>query len=130
MQCRVQSVEALCRVCVLVDYFSTVYTSYNGEQMPEMQEMTEAELEDIQITPEMVENKLKKLNENKSSGSDVFHPYVLKKTAQEMSVPLTIIYQKLLDEGVCPSEWKCANVTPIDKKGDRTDPGNYRPVSR
>ena len=114
---------------VQVDYFSTVYTSYKGEQMPEMQEMTEAKLDDIQITPEMVEAKLKKLNENKSSGSDVFHPYVLKETAQEMSLPLSLIYQKLLNEGVCPDEWKCANVTPIHKKGDRTDPGNYRPVS-
>ena len=46
-----------------------------------------------------------------------------------MSVPLAIIYQKSLDEGVCPEEWKCANVTPIHKKGDRTDPNNYRPVS-
>ena len=46
-----------------------------------------------------------------------------------MSEPLAIIYQKLLDEGVCPNEWKNANVTPIHKKGDRTDPSNYRPVS-
>ncbi|CAL4061280.1 unnamed protein product [Meganyctiphanes norvegica] len=51
------------------------------------------------------------------------------KTAKAMSVPLTIIYQKSLDEGICPDEWKSANVTPIHKKGDRTDPSNYRPVS-
>ena len=113
---------------VQVDYFSTVYTAHRGERMPEMQEMTDAEITDINITPEMVETKLRKLNENKSSGSDVFHPYVLKKAAHELSVPLAIIYQKVLDEGVCPTEWKCANVTPIHKKGDRTDPSNYRPV--
>ena len=114
---------------VQVDYFSTVYTEYKGEQMPEMQNMTEAEITNIEITAEMVEKKLRDLNENKSSGSDIFHPYVLKETAKEMSEPLAIIYQKLLDEGVCPNEWKSANVTPIHKKGDRTDPSNYRPVS-
>ena len=34
-----------------------------------------------------------------------------------------------LRSGECPDDWKCANVTPIHKKGDRTDPSNYRPVS-
>ena len=45
----------------------------------------------IEITAEMVEKKLKELNENKLSGSDIFHSYVLKETVKEMSEPLAII---------------------------------------
>ena len=42
---------------VLVDYFSTIYTDYRGEQMPEMQNMTEAELTNIEIASEIVKKK-------------------------------------------------------------------------
>ena len=50
-------------------------------------------------------------------------------TARTISVPLKIIFEKSLREGECPNDWRTANVTPIHKKGDRTDPSNYRPVS-
>ena len=114
---------------VMVNYFNTVYTSYRGEIMPEMRSMTRCKLINIEITEEMVEKKLEKLNIHKSCGPDGIHPQVLQKTAKAMSKPLKIIFQKCMNEGKCPKEWKCANVTPIHKKGDRTDPSNYRPVS-
>ena len=34
-----------------------------------------------------------------------------------------------LEEGIVPSEWKEANITPLFKKGSRNKPENYRPVS-
>jgi Reverse transcriptase (RNA-dependent DNA polymerase) len=34
-----------------------------------------------------------------------------------------------MEEKRVPSDWKKAIVTPIFKKGKRTEPGNYRPVS-
>ena len=43
--------------------------------------------------------------------------------------PLTKIMQQSLDTGVVPTDWKIANVIPIHKKGDKTKPGNYRPIS-
>ena len=39
------------------------------------------------------------------------------------------IFKLSLSSGECPEDWRSANVTPIHKKGDRTDPSNYRPVS-
>ena len=32
-------------------------------------------------------------------------------------------------EGIVPSEWKEANITPLFKKGSRNKPENYKPVS-
>jgi len=37
--------------------------------------------------------------------------------------------QRSLIEGFVPDDWKIADVTPILKKGVKSDPGNYRPVS-
>ena len=34
-----------------------------------------------------------------------------------------------MSEGVVPKDWRQANVTPIFKKGSKTLPANYRPVS-
>ncbi len=46
-----------------------------------------------------------------------------------MAPALNIIFRRSLDEGEVPEDWKTANVTPIFKKGTKSDPGNYRPVS-
>ena len=46
-----------------------------------------------------------------------------------ISVPLSILFNKSLNSGTLPSDWKCANVTPIHKKGARNLACNYRPVS-
>ena len=34
-----------------------------------------------------------------------------------------------MSEGSVPQEWKCANVTPILKKGSKLNPGKYKPIS-
>ena len=64
-----------------------------------------------------------------SCGPDDIHPHVLNKSASALCVPLAKIFQMSLERGECPEDWKVANVTPIHKKGDRTNPSNYRPVS-
>ena len=100
-----------------------------GEELPHMEAVCENTIEDIEITPSMVAKKLEKLNKFKSSGPDNIHPHLLKETADSLGVPLSMIFQESLRLGETPGDWRSANVTPIFKKGDRTDPANYRPVS-
>jgi len=57
------------------------------------------------------------------------HPLLLNRCAEVVAEPLALIFQKSFDTGQVPADWKSANVAPIFKKGSRTEPGNYRPVS-
>ena len=100
-----------------------------GEELPQMDEVCGVNIENIEITPALVSKKLEKLNKFKSSGPDNIHPHLLKESAITISVPLSMIFQESLRTGETPEDWRSANVTPIFKKGDRTDPANYRPVS-
>ena len=73
----------------------------------------------------MITNKTKKMKDNKSPGIDGIPPKLLKEIVEQISTPLA----KLSLEGIVPSEWKAANITPLFKKGSRNKPENYRPVS-
>ena len=44
-------------------------------------------------------------------------------------IPLAIVFNLSLKEGVVPFEWKEANIIPLFKKGSRNKSENYRPVS-
>ena len=70
----------------------------------------------ISFSQQIVENKLSSLDENKSAGPDGFYPLVLKRCANELSLPLSIIFQKSYDTGCLPEHWKLANITPIFEK--------------
>ena len=39
------------------------------------------------------------------------------------------IFQASIDNKYLPQDWRKANITPIYKKGDKSSPANYRPVS-
>ena len=54
---------------------------------------------------------------------------MLQRAANAVSVPLQKIFKLSLSTGECPSVWRSTNDSPDHKKGDRTDPSNYRPVS-
>ena len=46
-----------------------------------------------------------------------------------VSKPLCILMNRSFHEGIFPDIWKLADVIPIFKKGDKSEPSNYRPVA-
>ena len=81
------------------------------------------------ITVERVKKLLSNLNPYKAVGPDSIHPRVLKELSAVIAPALCNIFRASLRFGVVPSDWKRAHVTPIYKKGPKSLPENYRPVS-
>ncbi|GAB0197912.1 hypothetical protein GRJ2_002256600 [Grus japonensis] len=77
----------------------------------------------------MVINVLHYLDTHRSMGLDGIHPRVLRKLVEVLTKPLSIIYQQSWLTQEVPVDWRLANVMPIHRKGQKEDPGNYRPVS-
>ena len=43
--------------------------------------------------------------------------------------PLCMLYNQSLQSGQLPQDWKCANIIPVFKKGDKSEATNYQPIS-
>ena len=76
-----------------------------------------------------VYNKLSNLLPFKSPGPDNLHPFALKSLCDIVCKPLSIIFQTSLDTMSLPNIWKTVNASSISKKGERSDPSNYRLIS-
>ena len=77
----------------------------------------------------MVNKKLQSLNKAKSAGPDGIHPRVYQELSDVIAAPLTRIFNSSIHQKSVPRDWKIAIVSPIFKKGEKSTPGNYRPVS-
>ena len=116
---------------VFLDYFSSVFAvEENQQKLPFFEKRNyETVLDNIIITEEQIVKRFKKLKVNKSPAPDSIHPRVINELAETLSVPLATIYNTSIRTTTLPNEWKHANVSVIFKKGSKTMPKNYRPVS-
>jgi len=87
------------------------------------------ETDSIKITSNGIKCILENLDPSKSSRPNNIPTRILKLCVAEISPVLQIIFSQSYQEGLLPSDWLQGNVKPIHKKGDRTAPANYRPIS-
>ena len=117
---------------ILDNLFSSVFTKENLDNIPDLNPGEKSNgcfLSNILILEAAVNNKLMGLNPSKSPGEDGIHPRILKELHNSLSKPLTILFNRSIQENKIPDEWKSAQVTALFKKGEKSDPNNYRPVS-
>ena len=76
-----------------------------------------------------VEKLLRNLQLKKAASLDRLFPHLLKEGSKELSPLYTSLFQKSINEGYVPREWRATDISPIFKKGTKCDAANYRPVS-
>jgi len=91
--------------------------------------LTNCKLQNVYFRVDKVCQLLRELDSNTATGSDGIPAIILKNCAQELASPLARLYQRSLKTGCVPDAWKLATVTPVYKKGPRSDSANYRPIS-
>lgn len=88
-----------------------------------------AHIHTIKLTEKEVQSSLKSLDINKGAGHDGIPAFFLRSAASSLCVPLTIIFNKCLSDGVFPDKWKLAYIIPVHKGDTRQKIENYRPIS-
>ena len=111
-------------------YFTSVYTSAdNYEDTADHEQAEPAVMTDLALSVEEVQAVLGSLDCTKATGPDGIPARLLKETASVISPSLCKLYNKSLEQGIFPQDWKLANIVPIYKKGQREHTENYRPIS-
>ena len=114
---------------ILNNQFQSVYTREDTQNLPDKGPSLHPTMENIIVKTPGVIKLLKNLNPYKAAGPDTIPTFILKTAAEELAPALTKIFQHSLNSGTVPDDWRKANIVPIFKKGDKHQPGNYRPVS-
>jgi hypothetical protein len=84
---------------------------------------------DLHVTEHDVFKLLTSLDAGKATGPDGIGNRLLREAAPGISAVLAKMFQFSVDQGYFPQNWKLAHVVPLHKKGEMTNPSNYRPVS-
>ncbi|XP_072022188.1 uncharacterized protein [Amphiura filiformis] len=86
--------------------FSSVFTSEDTTNIPDLGESSLPTMKHITVTCDGVVKLLTSLNVTKATGPDTLPARLLKEFATEIAPILTYIFQKSLDTGFVPSDWR------------------------
>ena len=115
---------------ILNKYFVSISTvDDSNTNLPKFNQKCQNLLSNIEFSPEEIESLIKILNVNKATGPDIISNKMLKPVSKEISLPLSILFNRSFREGRFSQSWKQANVLPLFTQGDKSMPSNYRPVS-
>lgn len=109
-------------------FFDSVYCSDDADAI-ELPSRSNTSFSKMSVTPDQVKAVLKQLNTDKGAGDDGISNHFYKNTAANIALPLSIIFNASLANGVFPDKFKDTIIHPIFKKGDQGNVENYRPIA-
>ncbi|KAG2205230.1 hypothetical protein INT47_009495 [Mucor saturninus] len=123
-------------VDIMSEHLSSVY---NGSYLPASDIrpppiiFTESIPHDVQdpsfLDADLISMHFNDLPNRKAPGPDHLKAEMLKPVKDLLSPFLSLYFQVCYQWSYTPSLWRQATVYPIFKKGDKSDPANYRPIS-
>ena len=114
---------------VLQNYFQSLFISSSQPNI-NMRQQTVRCLDDVTFAPIQVFTQLRKLSTKLNVTPDGLPSFVFKMLADVMAAPLSLIFTRSFEDGCVPSVFLKSIVTPVYKKGSRSNPENYRPISQ
>ena len=125
-------ISSYAKTRALANQFKSVFTIDNGiyPPCPQVCPVFHHSFSTINITSHDVVLAIRSLNQNGSPGLDGISPYYIKQVSCYLIYPLQKIFQKSIDSGTIPEDWRKAVIVPIPKKSKNpSDPASYRPIS-
>ena len=114
---------------ILQEQFCSVFVREPDGEIPVLERRTAVMMPEITITREDVVDEIKSINKDKSCGPDEIDIKMLQELIDCVADPITMLLKKSVDQGVLPNDWREAIVTPVFKKGAKSNAENYRPIS-
>jgi exonuclease III len=109
--------------------FASNSTLNDSGAIPPTPPPSDSFMPNIIISSKDVISALSELNTKKAYGPDGIPPVVLKTCASELAPCLGKLFRLCLSTSTFPSCWKRALIQPVPKKGDPSQPSNYRPIA-
>ncbi|KAJ8727743.1 hypothetical protein PYW07_001862 [Mythimna separata] len=115
-------------ISIATDFYTNLYSQPNSTQCIGVNQPKNTSSVEIFNEPEILK-QISKLKTDKSPGPDgIVSEFIIHAKTLLLS-PLTLLFNKILDEEAVPQQWAESEIILLYKKGDPADIGNYRPIS-
>eukprot|EP00057_Strongylocentrotus_purpuratus_P010558 XP_011665032.1 PREDICTED: RNA-directed DNA polymerase from mobile element jockey-like [Strongylocentrotus purpuratus] len=117
------------KATALNQQYQSVFTKEDTNHVPTKGTSQHPSMPCIEFNTDGIKKLLENLNPGKAPGPDQVPIRILREAAQQIAPVLQVIFTQSYVTGTLPQDWLTANTVAIYKKGNRSLPVNYRPVS-
>ena len=115
----------------LQDHFKTVFSTPKNELNPLLNFSKPRiifPIPDFSVSAKEIITAIDQIKSNSASPHNSLPVCILKNCKFSLAKPLKLFCEKSFHSGIVPNDYKFQQITPIFKKGSKTDASNFRPV--